>query len=230
MFKLRRRGCHPTSCAQHVLDAEKAAAEVPSARQGPAAQKRALLAISSPHAVTSRDSPRDWPHALTSKIAGLRSEPSTNLATSVTHVALAALVEVGEPCNALSLTASYGDSEATPAQAVGGCLGIRACRPARQGVAPPSVTERRRSVVPTYQYAPRCVLTTYQYALRCVSTTQCSPRSSAGAATQTEAECSCPDVQSDEIHECQTDTNDCTVFRKSFIRVRLFKTSPIVLR
>ena len=33
---------------------------------------------------------------------------------------LAALVEDGQPCTALSLTSSYGDSEANPAQAIGG--------------------------------------------------------------------------------------------------------------
>ena len=43
MSKLRRRDCNPTGRARQAPDAEKAAAEVPSARQGRATRKRPEL-------------------------------------------------------------------------------------------------------------------------------------------------------------------------------------------
>ena len=191
MSKPRRRGCTPADLARQAPDAEKAAAKVPSARHGPASQRRP-----EPSRVRSAHS-------------------------------LAALVEDGEPCTVLSLTASYGDSEANPAQAVGECLGTRPCTAASEA------RQRATGRTSLDDAVPTSVPTSCQYAPRCV---QCSPRGSVhapprriGAARQAGAGRYCSDKQSDRIYECQTDTNDCTAFRKFCIHDTLFKMFPIVL-
>ena len=140
---------------------------------------------------------------------------------------LTALVEwqgEGEQCTASSLAASSGDVDANPVQAVGG-LCTRPCTAAREVLQPGTGRTCLDAAVPSSgQYGPRSV-----------ATSQCSPRGSTQApprrcraATQAGASALGPVCIVGQSHECQTHTKDCIVFRKYFIRDRLFKTSPIV--